>query len=213
MTELQIVKLLIVSLVILPTAYHEAAHAYVATYFGDPTPGRYGRLTLNPIPHLKPVITAIVLPLFMFMTSGGFMIMAQTPVDPSRFRHPLRDHALVALAGPVTNLLFAALFIGVLWIPGVWRYDGTTISMPMAVLPWAALLNIIMAIFNMLPFPPLDGYWIARSLLPLQFRRETDKIARNQFSLILCVLVGSYIVGHWYPTIEGWMVYLLPDHP
>ncbi len=111
----------IAALVILSTAFHEMGHAFVATWLGDPTPGRHGRLTFNPIPHLQPVLTAIVLPLVTILSNYGFMILATTPVDPSRLRKPLRDQALVAVAGPIMNVVCAAVMLGILWIPGMWN--------------------------------------------------------------------------------------------
>ena len=198
MKQTDIANLGIIALVIYGTSLHEMGHAFVAYWLGDPTPGRHGRLTFNPLAHLKPVFTAIILPALMFFSGGGLLCMAQTPVDPSRFRRPLRDHALVALAGPLMNFAFAALLIGVLWLPNMMQ--GHWLRSPenyaTAIIPWAAFWNLIMAVFNLLPIPPLDGYWIIRSALPLRWRIQTDALARNgMISLLLALIVGSYLIG------------------
>ncbi|MEI6234259.1 MAG: site-2 protease family protein [Planctomycetota bacterium] len=188
---------LTIVLVLLSTAFHEMAHAFVATWLGDPTPGRNGRLTLNPIPHLQPVFTAVLLPVMMFMTQGSMMILASTPINPSYFRRPLRDHALVAVAGPITNIICAAVMIGILWIPNavnLYSVSGFALS-------HACYLNLILAAFNMLPIPPLDGYWIFRIILPLQVRTQTDRLASSQASFIIVILLGSYLIGFVEPHI------------
>ncbi|HEY3320284.1 MAG TPA: site-2 protease family protein [Planctomycetota bacterium] len=201
-------KLIVVGLVIYATALHEMAHAFVATWCGDPTPGRYGRLTFNPIPHLQPVLTAIVLPLVFFLSGSGLFCLAQTPVDPSRFRHPKRDQALVAFAGPAANFLFMGLMIGILWIPGVWRDDDVTWNM--RVLTEGARWCMILGVFNLLPIPPLDGYWIVRGVLPLQLRIQADALARSQMSMVLVLFVGSVIMRSLSLPIHRIFFHLLP---
>ena len=202
-----ITRVFIIALVLLSTAFHEMAHALVATWLGDPTPGRHGRLTLNPIPHLQPVLTAVILPVVMFLTTGGMMILATTPINPSYFRHPLRDHALVAVAGPIMNVVCAAVMIGALWIPGL----AQPYSISDGALRGAVYINLIMAVFNMMPLPPLDGYWIVRAVLPLQVRRATDQWAANRFSFLLVILVGSNLMQFFYLPIRSVLSAVLPN--
>lgn len=207
MDPIFLTKVFVIALVLLSTAFHEMAHAFTANYFGDPTPGRHGRLTINPIPHLQPLWTAVILPVIMFLSSGILLGLAQTPIDPSRFRHPLRDHAIVAVAGPITNVLCAGVLTAIMWIPGVWQ-SGQTVSM--LALFFAAFMNLILAVFNMLPLPPLDGYWIIRPLLPLQLRMHSDAFARSPFSLLLLLLVGGTLVSYFYPPLLTLMAYVVP---
>jgi Zn-dependent protease len=183
-----IADLCIVAIVIYATSLHEMAHAYVATWLGDPTPGRAGRLTWNPLPHLNPPMTAIVAPILFYLTSHSLFCLATTPIDPTRFRRPLRDHALVAVAGPLMNLLMMSVLVGICWIPGVINYDPANLTT--AILPWAAFWNLVLAVFNLCPVPPLDGYWICRGLLPLRIRREIDQLARHQGSLFVIMIFG-----------------------
>jgi Zn-dependent protease len=187
-----VVKLCVIALVIYSTSLHELAHAFSADYFGDPTPGRHGRLTFNPIPHLSPVLTAIVLPLVFYLSNNGLLCLAATPVNPSRFRRPMRDYALVSLSGPLMNFLLAGVMIGILWIPGVWQYP---MNYTMLVLEEAAWWNVVLGVFNLLPIPPLDGYAVIRGALPLQVRMQADALARSSASLLLALFVGSYALG------------------
>lgn len=207
-----IVALGVVGLVIYGTSLHEMAHAYVATWLGDPTPGRNGRLTSNPIPHLTPFLTAVVLPLVGYLTSGSMLSMAYTPIDPTKFQKPLRDRALVAVAGPIANLLFMGLLIGIAWLPlkGVWQWypEKTVLAV---VLRDAAFWNLVLAVFNLLPIPPLDGYWIIRGLLPLQLRMQTDSMARNpMIGLVLVIVFGSAIIGLVIEPLYGFLMNLFP---
>jgi len=185
------VKLCVIVLVVYSTSLHELSHAFSANYFGDPTPGRRGRLTWNPIPHLSPIWTAVILPVLLFMTDRGLFCLATTPVTPSRFRRPMRDFALVSLCGPLTNFLCAALMIGILWIPGVWT-DPENYNM--LILKQAAMWNVIMGMFNLLPIPPLDGYTVIRGLLPLWLRQQGDALARSgTLGLFVAILLGGAI--------------------
>jgi Zn-dependent protease len=205
-----IVALGVVGLVIYGTSLHEMAHAYVATWLGDPTPGRNGRLTSNPIPHLTPFLTAVVLPLVGYLSFGSMLCMAYTPIDPTKFRRPLRDRALVAVAGPITNLLFMGLLVGILWLPGVWQRGEMTYLMVIAYK--AAFFNLMLACFNLLPIPPLDGYWIIRGALPLQLRMQADTLARNpMIGLLLVFVVGSMILGAMIPELSRFFDQITPN--
>jgi Zn-dependent protease len=182
------------------------AHAITATWLGDPTPGRNGRLTLNPIPHLQPVLTAVILPVVMFLTTSGMMILATTPINPAYFKNPLRDRAIVSVAGPIANILCALVMLGVLWIPnGVQRGSISSVA-----LQWGIFMNFILAAFNMLPLPPLDGYWIARTALPLELRRHTDQFAASQFSFLIVIVVGSKVMEYLDVPILEFVRTLLP---
>jgi Zn-dependent protease len=211
-SHILIAKLVIIGLVIYATSLHELAHAYVATLCGDPTPGRHGRLTWNPIPHLSPFYTAILLPIFFFLSSDSLFILAQTPINPSKFRRPMRDHALVAAAGPATNFVIAALMFAILRIPGVYGFSADTGFPPWTaiVIPPAAFWILLMGFFNLMPLPPLDGYWIVRGLLPLETRQQTDALARSPMSMIVTLLVGSLLFNYVSDPIIHLYQFLLP---
>lgn len=204
-------KIFIILLVLYGTSLHEMAHAYVATWLGDPTPGQHGRLTMNPIPHLQPFIAAVVVPVLMYLTNNTMLGFATTPINPSRFRNPLRDHALVAVVGPMMNFLLAAICMGLLWIPGVFSYDqsGET-TYTTRILFNAGQLNFILGMFNLLPIPPLDGYWIARPMLPLRMRMQFDGLARSPMALMLPLIVGSIVFSRIYGPLNHFYTGLLP---
>src|SRR5262245_43585090 len=116
--DFPIEKLIVVALVIYSVTLHELGHAYVATWCGDPTPGKHGRLTFNPLFQLHPVFSVLV-PIITYLTIHMPLGYAFCPIDPSRFRHPLRDRAFTALAGPTMNFAIVAICVGLLWIPQI----------------------------------------------------------------------------------------------
>lgn len=152
-TFLYLVPFLLVSLVL-----HELAHAYVATWLGDPTPRQHGRLTLNPISHLDPLGTAMFA-ITALVSDFIFGWAKPVMVQPRFFRRPQLDMALVAAAGPATNFLIALVCVGLL-VHG--DFEGTTFD----VLARAYQVNIVLGIFNLIPIPPLDGSRIAGAILP-----------------------------------------------
>lgn len=179
--------------IILAFAYHEFAHAYVADRFGDPTPRLYGRMTLNPIPHLS-LVGLVTLFLFGF---GG----AYTPVNPSMLRGNRRQsHALVAIAGPIANLIMASIF-AILF--RLWIANDIDLSLPPVVIKfitllfyWGVTLNIFLAVFNMLPIPPLDGFTILQGVLPAELAYQIEPMRRYGMLILLGVL-------YFLPQITG----------
>jgi len=176
--------------VLLPSIIlHEVAHGYVAERFGDDTARRAGRLTLNPVPHIDP-FGSVLLPAMLALAGANVFGWAKpVPVNPSRFARPTGQMALVALAGPGTNLALAAV-AGVL---GPFVDTGGGIGITTNAL-WGrlvfafVLVNVALAIFNLLPIPPLDG----SKLVPLVLS-ERGRIRFYQFSqygfLVLFVLL------------------------
>lgn len=135
---------------------HEWAHAYVADRAGDPTPRQQGRLTMNPLAHLDPLGTLCIL----FAPIGWGK---PVQVRPGLFQHPARDHMRVALAGPLTNLVLVAL--GLLGLEGLGALRVSPSSLAVEVCFWVVVLNLMLALFNLVPVPPLDGSRVARYAL------------------------------------------------
>jgi Zn-dependent protease len=161
----QVLFVLIVALA-LSLSFHEAAHAWAAYRLGDDTAERQGRLSLNPLVHIDPIAT-VLLPAMLFLVSNGQLLFGgakPVPVNPTRFRHPLRDNALVALAGPLSNIflaLVAALALHLVHRSGGW--DGKLLP---ELLVHILQFNVLLAVFNLVPIPPLDGSRVVTWLLP-----------------------------------------------
>lgn len=170
---------------LLAVTFHEVAHGWVADRLGDPTARQAGRLTLNPLPHIDP-IGALA---FVLM---GFGWAKPVPVNPYHFRHPVRDNVWVAAAGPIANVLVAtASLIGFVLVAQV--EPSAFWSRPIeGVLARSYSFNLILAIFNLFPLPPLDGSHVLKGFLP---RRQFIAFERLEpmgpFLLILLVISGA----------------------
>ena len=135
---------------------HEYAHGWVADKLGDPTARYAGRLTLNPLSHLDPLGT-----MMLFLVHFGWA--KPVPVDPGFFKNPKRDMMWVALAGPAANIL-SALVLG--WTVRLLVGIGVHVGIFLVILQYGVMINIVLAVFNLIPIPPLDGSKILMSLLP-----------------------------------------------
>lgn len=167
---------------------HEAAHGFVAWRLGDDTAKRLGRVTFNPLKHVDPFGT-IILPAMLLLASGGRMMFGfakPVPVNFSRLRRPRRDMVLVAAAGPGINIAMAIAAAAALTLIPV---------LPGAGLEWigynlfnAVWLNVLLAVFNMLPLPPLDGGRVAVGLLPDVLAEPLSRLERWGFLIILGIV-------------------------
>lgn len=179
---------------------HEIAHGYVADYLGDPTARLARRLTLDPRPHIDLLMT-IALPLLLLISGAGIIFGAAKPVpiDPFNFRDPKKDIALTALAGPVTNLLIAVVLSVLFRI------------FPSPLLSTGVILNIGLALFNLFPIPPLDGFKVILGILPDDLARDLATLERFGFTLIFIVLLffPGAIFGLLSPILHTILALLL----
>lgn len=178
--------------VIFAITVHEAAHGYVARYFGDMTAAAAGRITLNPLKHIDPIGTVLVPMLLMLVGAPLFGWAKPVPVDFSRLRHPKKDMLWVAAAGPGSNLVMA-IFWAVMFklAPGM----PEAFVLPMKLMAQAGILiNVVLMVLNLLPLPPLDGGRIAVSLLPHPYAWQFARLERFGF-IILIVLLFTGILG------------------
>jgi Zn-dependent protease len=146
---------------------HECAHGYVAEWWGDPTARMLGRLTLNPLPHID-LFGSILVPGLLLLSGSGVLFgwAKPVPVTPQNFRDRRMGDITVSLAGPVSNVLLALAIAAALAVAGL--FWGTR-GVPTAVLSlgyYGILLNLVLAVFNLLPIPPLDGSHVVANLLP-----------------------------------------------
>jgi Zn-dependent protease len=169
---------------------HEAAHAWVALRCGDTTARDAGRISLNPIVHIDLFMT-ILLPLFLILSNSPFLFGGAKPVPVAyhRLRHPLRDMMLVALAGPVSNVLLAVVFLVAYKSIYFFEMSGVLDSALPGVLRATVMLNLLLAVFNMFPVPPLDGSRVMTWLLPTSLREPYVALERWGMIIVILLLV------------------------
>lgn len=179
---------------ILSLGIHEAAHAWVAYRCGDPTAKDLGRLTLNPIPSIDPIMT-VLLPAVLLLSGAGVLFGGAKPVPVSyhRLRHPPRNMMYVALAGPLSNVLIAILLMAIVKVLVYWAAVPQE-NLAVVALNYGLRFNLIIAIFNMLPVPPLDGSRVVNWLLPDALRPAFASLER--FSLLF-VIVLVFVFGEF----------------
>jgi len=168
---------------------HEVSHGYVARLFGDRTAEMVGRLTLNPLKHVDPMGTVIV-PLIMLLLPGNFIFgwAKPVPVAQRNLRNPRRDMAIVAAAGPASNIVMAVFWALVAKVAVLINVEWLT--------PWLVnvgavgiLFNLVLAVLNLLPIPPLDGGRVVTNLLPAGVSDKFDRIEPYGFMIIIGLLV------------------------
>jgi Zn-dependent protease len=173
---------------------HEVSHGAAAYLFGDPTAKEAGRLTLNPIAHVDPFGTVILPAMLILTTGGGFGYAKPVPVNPRRMRSPRNHGLLVSLAGPATNIVLAILSaIGIrLWLTPIELSRALSVhgDAPIAhvVLVHVGLLNVILAAFNLIPLPPLDGSAVVERMLPARAWPSYLRLRRYSMGVLLIVI-------------------------
>ncbi|OAM53324.1 peptidase M50 [Methylovorus sp. MM2] len=193
--------------VIFAITVHEAAHGYVAKYFGDLTADQQGRITLNPIKHIDPVGTLLVPALTLLLGGILFGWAKPVPVDFSKLRHPKRDMLWVAAAGPASNLVMA-----IFWVL-IYKFSGSFtpyLATPMSLMAQAGIMiNIVLMVLNLLPLPPLDGGRIAVSLLPNHLAYRFASLEKYGFIILIILLVSGLLSQIMQPFIRAAISLLL----
>jgi Zn-dependent protease len=195
---------------------HESAHAWAADRLGDPTARLLGRVSLNPAVHIDPIGT-LLFPLLGMITGAPLIGWAKpVPVSIWRFARPRRDYLMVAAAGPLSNLALAFVatvalrsLLGVGGAAGM-PAAGAAVIAPLTSLAWSALqVNVLLAIFNLLPIPPLDGSSVLAGVLPERMAAGLDRIRPYGFVLLYALLLSggfSLVVGVPYNFVLSWLL-------
>jgi Zn-dependent protease len=199
--------ILSLGMLVFSLSLHEFGHAYVAYKLGDPTAKMLGRLTIDPRVHVDPIGT-LLFPLLTLLNPGLrlFGWAKPVPVTPENFKNPLRDGALVALAGPAANvfLCFSVLasfsILDLMGFPGL---DGPSKQVLLEFLRAFFWLNFGLAVFNLIPLYPLDGSWILKYLLPSQWSYAYSRMERYGGFLLLAIFFTGGFAWLYNPLEHG----------
>jgi Zn-dependent protease len=183
--------------VIFAITVHETAHGWIASVLGDHSAKMMGRLTLNPIKHID-LVGTIIVPAFLYFTSGFIFGWAKpVPVNFSALRSPRRDMLWVAVAGPASNFIMALLWLGVVFIA---IDTGSQFLADMAQV--GIQINLLLAVLNLLPIPPLDGGRVMSSLLPPKLSYQYDQLEPYGLFILLGLLFLGIFQTLILPTVK-----------
>ncbi len=203
--------LLSLVVLILSIIAHEVAHGYAANSLGDPTARLAGRLTLNPLPHID-LMGSIIIPALLVFTQSPIMFGWAKPVpyNPYNLKNQRFGETLVAIAGSATNILLAIIFGLIVRIGPTLGLDAATLYLAATI----AFINLFLGLFNLIPFPPLDGFTVLRTILPWHLsnglvRFEQQISGAGMLSLILFLLFFSYIFAGPFFKLVLWLFSLL----
>jgi len=195
--------LLLAPILLFSMVAHEYAHGYAAYREGDDTARLLGRLSWNPLRHIDPWMT-VILPVIMFFTLGfAFGGAKPVPVNPANFRHLKRGDIIVSMAGIVTNLVIAALLVPLVIALGLLGRAlpalNDTLSLVQLMFRFGVIINLVLAGFNLIPIPPLDGSHVMKYLLPPRWAMNYQRAAGYGFLLLMALITFGR------PVLTAWM--------
>jgi Zn-dependent protease len=194
------------AVLILSLSFHEAAHAWAADKLGDPTARQLGRLTMNPLAHIDWIGT-VLFPLIAFMSGIPIIGWAKpVPVDMRNLRNPRRDFALVAVAGPISNLILAAIAAMIFL---TLKATGGYVNLAGQILLLAIMLNVLLAVFNMIPVPPLDGGNVLMGLVPHKTARAINWLRPYGIFIIYGLILTGVLTAILRPVQSFLLSFLL----
>ena len=204
--------LIIVVILIISTIIHEVAHGYAALSLGDPTAKLAGRLTLNPVPHIDPLGTVLI-PAVLVLSSAGFIFGYAKPVpyNPYNFRKGGKwGEAFVAFAGPGVNILLAIIFGLLIRFSGAFGLPSSFVE----IASFIVFINILLALFNLIPFPPLDGSKVIKPFLPFQWAYKYENFGNmvagyGLIATFLFLALFIFVLWPFFFGIVSWFFTLL----
>ena len=209
MGDIDIQQILLAFIILIVSlTFHEAAHAWTANRLGDPTARLLGRLSLNPAVHVDAIGT-IVFPLIAMLTGFPLIGWAKpVPVDMRNLHHPRRDFAIVAAAGPISNLMLAAAGAAVFTVWGADASSETRELIATGLLRFV-LLNVLLAVFNLIPVPPLDGGNILMGIVPEPIAHMIDRLRPWGFLLLYALMLSGLLAAIIFPVQRAVLNWLL----
>ena len=193
-----------IAILVMSVVIHEVSHGYAAEILGDPTARLQGRLTLNPLKHLDPV-GSIIVPLLTSLSGFTFGWAKPVPYNPHNLRNQKWGELAVAGAGPLANILLVIIF-GLLI-----RFAGATFGADFVnIAAVIIVINLVLAIFNLIPVPPLDGSKILWAFLPERFRQARESMERYSFLLVIVVI---FTIWQFLSPLIVWLFSLITGFP